>query len=337
MQGKHYWIERAKELLLLNTRRADAVSRDLYFLYEEAASQVEAEIGAMYAKYAADNALTRAQASRLLSGKEYSVWRTSMAGYLADIPDGARQSKTLLELNTLAAKSRISRHEALLSNIYRNMIGLAGDTEARLTDFLADTVKVNYNRSAYALQRGVGAGFCIPRIDERTLHNILTYPWSGKCYSEAVWDNVDLLAATAKREIALGEIKGSSVQAMAKQIDNVMGKGQYAAERLVRTECKAFAGQGELLSYKAHNVTHYRYIGGTEGSTHCECATHNGKEYAVADAVPGVNYPPLHPNCLCITVAVPEIDMFGELNAQPISTRADFAAWEKKYGLSRPD
>lgn len=48
----------------------------------------------------------------------------------------------------------------------------------------------------------------------------------------------------------MGFMNGSSVQKMAKEINDVMGKGRYAAERLVRTESSYFSNQGELASYR---------------------------------------------------------------------------------------
>lgn len=87
--------------------------------------------------------MTYAEASRLLSGREYSTWRKSIQEYIADASGAARDSKALLELNTLAMKGRISRKEQLLANIYQNMIDLAGASETKLEDLLGDMLKVN--------------------------------------------------------------------------------------------------------------------------------------------------------------------------------------------------
>ena len=328
---RNSWIEDAKTRVLTNTRRTDEAARELIFLYDEAAFNVEKEINAMFARFARDNALTEAEASRLLSGKEYSTWRKSIEGYIADASGAAKDSKTLLELNTLAMKSRITRKEQLLSNIYQNMIDLAGDGNTKLEALLGDMLKVNYYESCFAVQRGIGMGFNVAKISDRLLKQVLDFPWSERHFSEAVWGQCDHLAALAKREITLGFIQGSSVQKMAKAIDDVMDKGRYAAERLVRTECKYFANQGELMGYQENGIQRYRFIGGGEGGS-CECATLNGQTFKVEDAVAGVNYPPLHPNCLCIVVADFDKGMFDQRkDTTPLAANAKFKEWQEKY------
>lgn len=332
-RDRNYWIEQAKEQLLANEKRADSAVVELMFLYDEAANQIEREIYAMFAKFAKDNKLTEAEASRLLSGKEFSVWRRSIREYIKAASGPARDSRTLLELNTLAMKSRITRKEQLLANIYRNMMDLAQDSTTSLTDLLGDLIKVNYYENCWRVQKGMGYGFTVTKIDEKLIRSILEYPWSEKHFSEAVWGRCDHLAALAKREISLGFIQGNGVQKIAKAIDDVMDSGRYAAERLVRTECKYFANQGQISAFKENGIAKYRFVGGSEGSTSsCGCAELNGRVFSVEDAQPGVNLPPLHPNCLCTIVAHFDKSIFDTpRDAKPLSENVKFQEWCKKY------
>ena len=193
-------------------------------------------------------------------------------------------------------------------------------------------LKVNYYESCFAIQRGIGMGFNVARLDEKLIRQVLAHPWSEKHFSEAVWGACDHLAALAKREITLGFIQGSSVQKMAKAIDDVMDKGRYSAERLVRTECKYFANQGELMGYKENGIKRYRFIGGTEGGGSCTCAELNGQVFNVEDAVAGINYPPIHPNCLCIVVADFDKGMFNrKIDTTPLAENIKFQEWRRKY------
>lgn len=330
-QDRSQWIEDAKTRMLENTRRADNVARELIFLYDEAAFSVEKEINALFARFAKDNGITETEASRLLSGKEYSTWRKSIQEYVADASTSARDSRAMMELNTLAMKSRITRKEQLLANIYQNMIDLAQDSEAKLEELLGDMLKVNYYESCFAIQRGIGMGFHVAKIDEKLLRQVLNYPWSERTFSEAVWGACDHLSALCKREITLGLIQGSSVQKMTKAIDDVMDKGRYNAERLVRTECKYFANQGELMGYRENGIQRYRFIGGGEGGS-CICGELNGQTFNVEDAAAGINYPPIHPNCLCIVVADFDKSMFHrKISTAPLADNIKFKEWQKKY------
>ena len=112
---RNEWIERAKERVLRNAKETDTYVRDIMDLYDETANQLENEINAMFQKYAQDNKLDNAEAEKLLSSEEYSRWRKSMDKYVAE---AQTDSRTQLELNTLSAKSRISRK----SSFFRRFI-----------------------------------------------------------------------------------------------------------------------------------------------------------------------------------------------------------------------
>lgn len=328
LRDRNYWIEQAKEKILQNSKAADAYTKELIFLYDEAANQIETEISAMYTKYAKDNLLTDAEASKLLSGKEYSQWKKSISEYIKDVATEGKGSRILLELNTLSAKSQLSRKEQLLSNIYRNMMDLARDSSTKLSDLLGDLLKTNYYRNCYTVQQGVGIGFNIAKINDRLLKQVLEFPWSGKNFSQTLWENTDKLAALAKREVTLGFINGSSVQKMAKEVNDIMGKGKYAAERLVRTESSYFANQGEVMGYQEMGIDQYEFLGAG-----CEiCQSLNGMIFDVSEAEAGINLPPIHPNCKCTTKASFKISMFNtKPGANPLASNVKFNEWKEKY------
>lgn len=181
------------------------------------------------------------------------------------------------------------------------------------------------------IQRGIGLGFHVAKIDEKLIQRVLSFPWSEKHYSEAVWGACDHLSALAKREITMGFIQGSSVQKMAKAINDVMDKGRYNAERLVRTECKYFANQGEVMGYKETGIEEYQFLGGTEHSGSCTCSELNGRVFRVDEAEPGVNLPPIHPNCLCIIRAYFKKSVFAKREGNPLDGNIKFEEWKKKY------
>ena len=291
---RNEWIERAKQRVLNNAEITDQSVKEIMFLFDEAAWTLETEINSMFQKYATENGLTNAEASKLLTGSEYSRWKKGIEEYLKEAEG---DSKTLLELNTLAMKSRISRKEQMLATVYQTMITLSRDTETKITDLLGDMF-------------------------------ILKHPWSGKNYSQALWENTDKLATLAKRELTMGFMNGSSVQKMAKEINDVMGKGRYAAERLVRTESSYFSNQGELASYREMGIQEYTFLGGG-----CEiCMELNGQSFPLDEAEPGLNLPPIHPNCKCTIKAKAKIDLFKDREGvNPLESNPKFEEWKKKY------
>lgn len=322
---RNEWIERAKQRVLDNARETDSYVRDIMFLYDETANQLENEIHALFQRYAKDNQLTNAEAEKQLSSEEYSRWKKSMEKYLEESENDCR---TQLELNTLSVKSRISRKEQLLTQIYRQMMELSGETETKLTELLGDLYKTNYYRSCYDVQCLAKVGFSVARMDPKLLQKILEYPWSGKNYSQALWENTDKLAALARREVTMGFMAGSSVQQMAKAINDVMGKGRYAAERLVRTESSYFSNQGELQSYRELGIKEYTFLGGG-----CEiCQQLNGRTFFMDAAEAGLNLPPMHPNCKCTIRAKAKTDLFqNREGANPLKENPKFEEWKKQY------
>lgn len=70
---RNEWIEDAKDRVLRNTKRADDYARELIFLYDEAAFNIEKEIEALFARFAKDNGLTEEAAG--------SSWRARNTAY----------------------------------------------------------------------------------------------------------------------------------------------------------------------------------------------------------------------------------------------------------------
>ena len=166
------------------------------------------------------------------------------------------------------------------------------------------------------------------KVDEKMLKRILEFPWSGKNYSQALWEDTDKLAALARRELTMGFMSGASVQQMAKSIDDVMHRGRKNAERLVRTESSYFSNQGQMQSYQELGIEEYIFLGGG-----CEiCQALNGQAFKLSEAEAGVNLPPIHPNCKCTTRAKPRIDMFAlKDGANPLKDNPKFEEWKKRY------
>ena len=56
------------------------------------------------------------------------------------------------------------------------------------------------------------------------------------------------------------------------------------------------------------------------------------KAKTVEEAVAGVNFPPMHPNCLCIVVAAFARSLFADRkDARPLLENIKFQEWKEKY------
>ncbi|MEG1972180.1 MAG: phage head morphogenesis protein, partial [Oscillospiraceae bacterium] len=247
-QTASYWIELQKEKALRGEKIFTELETELFYLYDEAAQIIINDTAALIQRFGKDNKLSYADSLKLLSSKEYTIWKKSIEKYLSDLSVSGNP-QLLIELNTLAMKSRISRNDELLSNVYRNMINIASDSDVKVTDMLKKVVETEFYKTTFGIQKMRGA-FNLARIDNGTIRNILSFPWSGKQFSQAIWDNTEALAQLTKRQLSIGFIAGHGVEKMAKSINDIMSKGKYNARRLVRTEGAYFQTQGSLLSYE---------------------------------------------------------------------------------------
>lgn len=68
------------------------------------------------------------------------------------------------------------------------------------------------------------------------------------------------------------------------------------------------------------------------GERTCEtCGALDGKRFKLSDKRDGVNFPPLHPNCRCTTIAYDPDDNLEDLKAGEL----EYEEWYKKYVTDR--
>ncbi len=290
--------------------RADPVVDEIFQIYGEVIEETETKINALYNKYQTENSLNASQARKYIKGEEYTVWRKSMEKYLGDISDTGKDSDVAFELNTLAMKSRISREEKLLSQIYREMYDIANVQQNLMNECLEDVLQSTYDRTSKSIIGNISSKFQVYRLDKELVEAILEYPWHRKTFSTSIWDNVDELCFKAKRIIAKGFTAGYSVQKMTGELKKNFDVGKYEADRLIRTECRFFANQGELQGYKANGITKYIFKTGKSENICKRCNTYNNVAIPIEKAEVYVNFPPLHPYCKCYMTPYFEDSLF---------------------------
>lgn len=327
-----FWDARAKIKSKVVEKSTDEINRECAKLYEQLIAETEKSIYALTAKYAKDNNLSPELAHRLLSGKEYSVWRQSIEDYLKEIKSTG-DSEIEKELNTLAMKSRINRQEQLVSECYRQLNDLGIKSEKLMTGGFTKMIKDSYARALFDSQMSVGAGFKVTQINAGEIKQILSYPWSGEVFSKRLWKNRDELAKQLRQNLAYGFAQGASVQKMARRLRDTVDGGRLATERLVRTEGSYFTNAAEVESYKEIGWKKYRFVGGRAGCEGCNCRALNGKIFLMSEAEAGETLPPLHPNCMCRITPVTKFDELNGVdeNFDELPKETTFKEWMHTY------
>lgn len=291
-----YWarrsVEREEEW---NKKSRDTIEKELASHYERSAQRIQANIERLYGKFSADNGVSISEARKLINGTEYRTWRKDIEEYLAEYKETGNP-KTLLELNTLAMRSRISRLDKLYGDTLIELDKLGSKADKAITGFLKDAYKDNRLHSAYELAKK-GQGPLNVAVNEKHVEQVLRAPWSGKNYSERIWGNNDKLARTLQDTVFNSVHRGVPVEKLAKEVQERMNVGKNDAVRLVRTELNYVHNQATLDSLKSANMEYFQFIATLDKRTSSVCREHDNHVYPIDEAEVGTNVPPLHPRC----------------------------------------
>lgn len=305
---KQYWAKRSEQKL---TRVLDDAEKTLNLLesqYKNASISINKDIQKLYSRFAGENNISMDRAMELIHGSEYLEWRMSMDEYM-ELIDMTGNQKLLLELNTLAMRSRITRLEALNAEIMANVAILTQDVDNRTGELLERSLKNAYyegmydeykdrNPKVYELMSEHNVGLSKAQIDRE-----LKVPWSGANYSTNLWNNADYIANKCQQLVAQNIIAGTSIDKLTREITKQFGKNYRAsAKRLLLTEYAYIKGQADMLTYEKLEIEEYALVATLDMKTSKKCQELDGKHYPIKKAIVGVNYPPLHPNCRTITV-----------------------------------
>lgn len=297
MDSESYWIKRAEEREQeWNKKSKGTIEKELANYYKQALLRIEDDIAVLYGRFAKDNKLTYAEASKMLTSNEFKQWQMSMEDYLNAITD-SKDNKLLLELNTLAMRKRISRLDKLYGDTLKNLYKLGTETEKSITEFLTDAYKDNYYKNLFDIGKSISIKSSAIEVDDKKVSKVLNSSWSGKNYSERIWKNTDNLAKLIKHEITDGFHRGVSIQKMSNLVQERMNVGRYEATRLVRTEMNYVQNQASLDSIKEAEMKYFIFLATLDKKTSTVCRAHDRKVYPVDSATPGTNMPPLHPHC----------------------------------------
>lgn len=296
MGADSYWARRSTEREEeWNKKSQETVEKELAAQYERSAQRIQANIEQLYGKFANDNGISIAEAKKLINGPEFRTWKKDVEEYMKEYKETGNP-KTLLELNTLSMRSRISRLDKLYGDTLIEIDKLGQKTNATITGFLKSAYKDNRLHSAYELAKR-GQGPLGVAVDNKHVESVLRTPWSGKNYSTRIWDNSDKLSKTIQEVVVSNVHRGTSVEKLAKEVQERMNVSKNNAVRLVRTELNYVHNQATLDSLKSANMEYFQFIATIDKRTSSTCRQHDNNIYPVADAEVGTNVPPLHPRC----------------------------------------
>lgn len=336
MNSEQYWQKRAKERedKWLNKSKKE-IEQEIKKLYVRALRNIQKDINDLYERFADENGLSMAEAKKLITGNEYSIWRMDIEEY---VEKSATKREIKKELNTLAMKSRISRLDKLYGDILMELLKMSDGYDSKLTDYLKTALTDNYYQTYFDICKGINILMPVSILDPDVIEDIIRTPWSGKQFSKRIWNNTTKLAKVLKTEISNAMTRGVNAREISSVISKKMDSGYKQAITLVRSELNYVNNQSSLKSIKEAGGEEYRFIATLDRRTSEKCRKLDNTIHKVDEGIPGSNMPPMHPRCRS-TISITNLTassvrkrisrVNGEIKYVPADM--NYSDWEKIY------
>ncbi|MCD8376751.1 MAG: minor capsid protein [Oscillospiraceae bacterium] len=317
MSSRDYWKRRSLQLEQLIYSRANETVARISRLYDQAQREMVEQIEGVFNTFSRKGALTQAQAMSLLSVKETEEARTELLEQYQTATGDVKQD-LWARLAAPAYANRISRLQALRDRLYAQarMVGL--EEVSLVRDRLEDALCQSYYRTVYDTQREAGAYYDFNLLSDNQIKAALAANWSGKNWSERIWDNNQAFANAVQDTVTLGLMTGQRYDEIRDNLLYTIGMdstagARYRAARLVRTECNYIANQGHLMGYRAAGLEQYIFLATLDLRTSEICRSLDGRRFDLAQAQAGTNLPPMHPNCRSTTIPADAAQLLSKI------------------------
>ncbi|SFB39916.1 phage putative head morphogenesis protein, SPP1 gp7 family, partial [Acetitomaculum ruminis DSM 5522] len=304
------WRKRYKEIEQAANNLSVEYITNLEEKYRNCEMAINNKIEAWYGRAAENNNVSIEEARRLLNSDELKELKWSVEQYIKAGKKNAASKNFMKELENASAKFHINRLEALKLEVRAQIELATGGLVDDVDKVVSDVYKNTFYKSLFEIQRGVGIGFDVSKLDTDYIQKIISKPWSvdGTNFSSKLWGNKLLLINTIDKELTAMVLSGMGPKRTIKNIANVLNTSKYAVKRLVLTEQAYFTTLAEKDSYKELGLDAYEVLSTLDNRT-CEvCGDMDRQHFYVKDMEISVNAPPFHPFCRCTTIPYFEDD-----------------------------
>ena len=358
-----YWEKRFlqdKALSVNATEKYLAKEQKRYFT--EAVGEITKQIEDMYQSFTDQEHITLAEAKRRIAradfkkvdfeklaeyqidkNREFKKKRASLPG---DVIAAIEKQHARFEsgMKTLTRKGQITYLSLLQQNINKALLDLYDKNQMSMYDFLADGYESAYYRSVFNVQKGLGFGKDFVALNRRAIEKAVLTTYKKSNYSKRLYAHCEEFTKNLKDNLIIGLIKGENIDRMAARISRRMDVAASSARRLVRTETAYIYEKATAAAYQECGIEKYEFLATLDYRTSPVCQELDGKVFLVKDAMPGKNYPPMHPNCRSTTVCHFDNDKVTERIAKDekgktyeVPSDMTYPEWKKAYGGERKE
>jgi len=222
------------------------------------------------------------------------------------LPDGPRQRMMARMYGQIGAGS-LSIRKAVQDVIQYGPFLDARKMHQEAQDVLRQTAREGMYRGEFMVQKSVGVGWQMETPSVKQVDAFLKDKWSMRDATAYLKPMSQVMRDQVTESIFLGE----SPQKMAKRMERVDEISSVRAKRNARTITTAVANEAQMDSYKRDGIRKYRWVATFDERTCPACGAMDGREFELGKG----QYPPIHPNCRCTTVAVLDKEAQDKVNA----------------------
>ena len=258
-------------------------------------------------------------------------------------PEGMRE-RAWKDVIDAVANGRLTNRRAMRYLSRFNLFSVIDDMVTTSARILSEVAEDGYLHGTFMLQKSMGAGWNVDGMKGARTQIIVDHIFGEKQAKKFV----SVAADMADDKVLYEMLKGSEPKQVERSVDYVKQASQYRAKRESRTTITETASQAHKESYDRHGVKMYQFKATYDERTCPVCGSMDGNKFPVSEAKAGRNYPPMHPNCRCTTVAVftKEIEElmaprvvtdYSTGDRVQVSRDFNYRDWYVKFGPGRMD
>lgn len=336
MKNKDYWIKRKANLIYEQMDKAENQADKFDEIYKQSKAYLDKQINKVFDKFQRDYGLSERDARQVLKNMKDQKDLTELRKVLEARPNDPNIQRLLADLDSPAYAYRMKRLERLNDDLDRIRESIYHSEKKDSDVFYSSLMKDSYYKATFDLQQQTGLAYGFSGLPESEIKHLQNFSWvgDGSTYSTKIWGNTGKLTSSIKDELLISLMTGRATRETAQAIAERFNAGQNDARRLVRTESAFFHNQMELLSYEEADIEKYIFVAVLDKRTSRICQEHDNVVYRVDKAIPGVNYPPLHPWCRSTTVAYDEDADYSKLKRRarnPVTGKTELVPADMSY------
>lgn len=292
-----YWERRALLKQAYYDRAGKQALDTIGTAYERMIRQMHEDTKRIIGNFQSYFGLTKKEALELLNKPAPKAALDGIRERIEQITDPVLRRRAEAALSADAYRARLSRIDAIEASARVNATQ-AAEVEQRIGNLhLEKMVKEGYARTMFDVQQYTGLGFGFTGVDKRRINQILRMKWSGKSYSNRVWQNSEVTADTLSKALTEAVLNGKTSRQTFDELMEQAKGSRYAANRLLRTETNYVTNQATADAFEDAGIERYRFMAVLDGRTSDICQRKDGNEYLLSEKEVGKNWPPLHPWC----------------------------------------